>query len=66
MAYNIGDRVMVVGDDLYLGRWIRVGSKGTIVDGPSLDTYLYMVRMDDDKTTYSLAPAEFVKEHQDG
>ena len=58
---KVGDRVRIIGGDLYLGKWIRVGTEGTVIGdlsiSPILGESLYPVKIDGE--VYYLAPAEF-------
>ena len=58
---KVGDRVRIIGGDLYLGKWIRAGTEGNVVGdmtrSPLLGECLYQVKIDG--KVYYLVPAEF-------
>ncbi|MDD5510494.1 MAG: hypothetical protein PHI12_06785 [Dehalococcoidales bacterium] len=60
-GYQIGERIRVIGGDLFLGRWIPAGTKGTIVGLQESVFSTYHVRLDDDGRIYPIAPAEMEK-----
>ena len=63
---SLGARIEVCGGDLFLGKWIPVGMRGTVQAKVECEgEHFYEVTFDGDKEVYSVAPAE-IREIEEG